>query len=556
MTRQDPTPQTVGSGACLRESLSSDFTGAYMVVNELLLQAEQRPERLTTDTVAALGELLTDPRRFATARQRYFLFKQAALTLATVYTATAAPPAPAALAHKGLNETLMTAKGPALRAAAEALGSLPVEIPRPSPPEPCAHPRANLPVMDCATLLDLAGIAAADTPYFKGRTLVLPCRHSDALVAVKLARSSTDGPHLAREAYWLAHLAGRSDLVCTDTHIPSLLPIDAPPANGGSADGTALFRLKDLPMVTNRTDNNTIHPDRVAIAFKTRAAYFSYPNDTRPHLRPVPDALVGIMGRNAHQMGLLASRGILHTAPIPLFHNRIQRHRRHDAGRYQWFRAGRLDRWLTSCAYPNFGVSGLRDFEHLEPHCGSSQALFREVGTHFLSFLLVAGAYFRSADPERVGLNSAGKAVDARDLFDPALLEHLILAIFNSYYRGFTGKAEAPALRNDLKRLCERMVSEMGRDRYMVEVLRAVDQREMEEAAFTTFLREGGMLEETIARQKRGATDIELISGPHLGNFNRTISLPELTDAVGVMAALCMDGRHAMDRNVGLPLGS
>jgi hypothetical protein len=550
MGRQDPSPPRAGSGAPLRQSLSIEFTGAYMAVNELLLQAEQRPELLTRDTVAALNELLTDPGRFPTARQRYFLLKQAALTLAEVYTAKAAAPAAANLAHKGLHETLMTAEGAALRAAAEALGSLPAKIPRPSPPDPVAQPRAKLPELDCAALLHMAGIKAADTPYFMGRTLILPCRHSDALVAIKLARNSTDGSHLAQEAYWLGHLADRSDLISTDAHIPSLLPMN----------GTALFRLKDLPIPPNGNGPShserlpphpgrlDIHPDLVAIAFKTQGTYFSYPNDTRPQHRPDHDQLVAVMSRNAHQMGVLASQGILHTAPIPLFHNRIQRGRRHDAGRYQWFRAGRLDRWLTSCAFPNFGVSGLRDFEHLEPHCGSSQALFREVGTHFLSFLLVAGAYFRSADPLRVGLDPNGNGADARDLFDLDLLERLIVAIFNSYYEGFTGQREAPALRSDLKHLCKRMVSEMGQDRYMVEILRAVDQREMDEVAFTTFLREGGMPAAEILKQEKGAADIELVSGPHLGNFNRAISLPELTDAVGVMAALCMEGRHAMDR--------
>ena len=44
--------------------------------------------------------------------------------------------------------------------------------------------------------------------------------------------------------------------------------------------------------------------------------------------------------------------------PIPLFHNRTQRLRRDDQGRYQWFRAGRLDQWLDSCAFPNLGLSG------------------------------------------------------------------------------------------------------------------------------------------------------------------------------------------------------
>jgi hypothetical protein len=540
-----------------------------MAVNERLLQAERRPESVTTATVAALNELLTDTQRFASARQRFFLLKQAAQTLAAVYSAGNAPPAAALLAHQGLHRALMETAGPALQAAASALGGLPVDIPRPEQPAPYSPPRKGLPVLDCGDLLARAGIGAAGRPYFMGRTLILPSQNSDEVVAVKLARGTEDAPHLAKEAFWLERLspsegAGPATPTDADCHIPTLLP----------ANGTPLFRLKSLPIqpASDLLDPSATPgppPDRtarhkgfvadhkgfvadhkgfVAIAFKTRRGYFSYPNDARPGHRPAPAPLLAIMAKNARQMGVLTSQGILHTAPIPLFHNRIQRHRRDDGGRYQWYRSGRLDRWLTSCAFPNIGATGLRDFEHLEPHCGSSEKLFREIGGHFLSFLLVAGAYFRSAAPHRVGHDDAGRPVDTRDLFDTALLETLVRTIFASYYKGFTGRRQAPALRSDIDRLCRRMVAEMGRDRHMIEVLRAVDQREMDEATFIRFLREGGMSEAAIARQKRGAADIELVSGPHLGNFNRQISLPELTDAVGAMAALCMDGRHGLDR--------
>jgi hypothetical protein len=540
MGRPDRPKQTDNAVAHLRESLRQNFAGAYMAVNEQLLQAERRPAAVTVDIVAALGELLTDPGRFATARQRYFLLKQAALTLATVYTADGAPRVAARLAHRGLRQALMTTQGPALRAAAGALGSLPVTIPQPERPPPLSLPRKGLPVLDCDELLHRARIKAAAAPYFMGRTLILPSRDGADLVAVKLARSGDDAPHLANEAFWLKHLSTRWRAWAqeTDLHIPTLLP----------ANGTPLFHLRDLPFPEKGKGSSQL--GRMAIAFKTKVGYFTYPNDARPSRRPSPADLLAIMARNARQMGALASRGILHTAPIPLFHNRIQRHRRPDGGRYQWYRAGRLDRWLTSCAYPNMGLTGLRDFEHLEPHCGSSEKLYREIGTHFLSFLLVAGAYFRSAAPQRMGLDEAGRPVDARDLFDPQLLERLVRTIFSNYYQGFTGQGQAPALRDDIDRLCHRMVAEMGQDRHMIEILRAEDQREMDQEAFVRFLREGGMPAAIIAGQKQGAADIELVSGPHLGNFNRQISLPELTDAVGVMAALCMDGRHTLDREL------
>lgn len=523
-------------GARFRERLKHDFSGAYMAVGERLLQAEQRPETLRTDTVAALNALLADPQRFASARQRSFLFKQTALTLVTIYTAKQARAKVASLAQRGLCQALMTGEGPALGAAAEALGHLPVEVPCPRLPEPLVQRDKKPPRRSCRDLLEQAGIRQTAKPYFMGRTLILPGDDKDTLVAVKLARSAADAPLLAREAYWLRRLAGRPDLKPPDAHLPAVLPVN----------GSALFRLQKLPIAPN--GNGPFHPDLVAIGFKTWPGYFSYPNDARPGHRPTPEALLAIMAKNALQMGLLAGGGILHTAPIPLFHNRIQRHRRDDQGRYQWYRAGRLDRWLTSCAYPNMGISGLRDFEHLAPHSGGSLALFREIGSHFLSFLLVAGAYFRSADPLRVGRDPAGRPVDARDLFDRPLLERLVETIFRNYYRGFTGQEQPPPLRRDLDRLCDRMVSEMGRDRYMVETLRSVDQKEMSQASFVQFLREGGMSEDRIARRQKGAADIELVSGPHLGNFNRQISLPELTDAVAVMAALCMEGRYVSER--------
>jgi hypothetical protein len=532
----DPSLAAAQGDLQLRESLKHDFSGAYMAVGLRLLQAEQRPETLTPDTVAALTELLLDPRRFASARQRFFLLKQAALTLATVYTAKPARAQAASLAHQGLRQALTTGQGPALRAAAWALGSLPVNVPSLRLAEPLVEPASKPPRWDCQALLELAGIGKAARPYFMGRTLILPCSSSDALVAVKLARSAADAPLLAREAYWLRHLADRPELKPADAHIPKLLAV-----NGGS-----LFRLRQLPIAPN--GKGSLHPGLLAFAFRTRSDYFSYPNDTRPDHRPTSTALLSIMARNARQMGLLTGSGILHTAPIPLFHNRIQRHRRDDQGRYQWYRSGRLDRWLTSCTFPNMGVSGLRDFEHLVPHSGNSLALFREIGSHFLSLLLVAGAYFRNADPARVGYDPWGGPVDARDLFDRHLLERLVRTIFSNYYQGFTGREAKPSPCPDIERLCERMIAEMGRDRYMVETLRSVDQKEMDLENFLSFLREGGMSEEEIAQQKKGACDIELASGPHLGNFNRQISLPELTDAVGVMAAICMDGRYVLER--------
>ena len=42
---------------------------------------------------------------------------------------------------------------------------------------------------------------------------------------------------------------------------------------------------------------------------------------------------------------------------------------------------------------------------------------------------------------------------------------------------------------------------------------------------------------------KRGEKDILITSGPHLGDFNRQISLPELIECVAAMSAVCIAGR-------------
>jgi hypothetical protein len=43
---------------------------------------------------------------------------------------------------------------------------------------------------------------------------------------------------------------------------------------------------------------------------------------------------------------------------------------------------------------------------------------------------------------------------------------------------------------------------------------------------------------------KRGQRDILISSGPHLGDFNRQISLPELVESAAAMAAVCIAGQY------------
>jgi len=233
----------------------------------------------------------------------------------------------------------------------------------------------------------------------------------------------------------------------------------------------------------------------------------------------------------------------VHTAPIPLFHNRVQRLRRADHGLYEWPRGGRLDRWLYSCAYPNFGPTGIRDFEHFTSFKGPSRNLYQPIGGHLLSLILVTGSYFRSKDRRKIGMDPRGRPIDARHLFERDFFEELTKGIYLHYYHGFVGKDFLEDLPLDIGSLTDRMIEEMGVDRHMEEILRIADQEQMTNEAFMTFLENRGVSSEEAKGFRKAAEDIVLYTGPHLGGFNQRNSLPELIESIGIMASLCIVGR-------------
>jgi hypothetical protein len=203
-----------------------------------------------------------------------------------------------------------------------------------------------------------------------------------------------------------------------------------------------------------------------------------------------------------------------------------------------------LDQWLASCRYPNFGMSGIRDFEHFRSVEGSGRHLYHHMGAQLLSLLLVAGSYFRSREGNRVGRDHLGRPEDARDLFDFALMERTIRAVFEEYYHGFVGKRLSWPLAFDSKRLTQRMVDEMGVDRHMEEILRVVDQDAMSEEEFKAFLQERGYDFKEADGLRKGRGDITMETGPHLGGFNERISLPEMIEAVGAISGVCIAERY------------
>ena len=146
----------------------------------------------------------------------------------------------------------------------------------------------------------------------------------------------------------------------------------------------------------------------------------------------------------------------MHTAPIPLFHNRVQRDRRDDGGFYEWDRAGRLDRWLLSSRFPNFGPTGIRDCEHLvSVGEKAGRRLYHHIGNHLLSLILVAGSHFRHKAPEKVGLDPQGEPLDVRYLFDRERYIDLVRGVFGAYYAAFSKGSPGPDLDADIEKLEE-----------------------------------------------------------------------------------------------------
>jgi len=507
-----------------------DFSAKYLAVHHLSTVVKTSPEIIRSETILALNGIFHDS-AISSQTQSFFLFREAARVLCFI----AVNPIGRSLAGEAyavLLNILGTMAGSPHRAAAEALGSLPVSIYGPE----IKTRKTTTPRVNWHDVLEGAGAAGTHSPVFVGRSIVRALNGDGRLLIVKQALADDSPQSLYAEALWLKHL-------CSDGYdFPVRFNIPVPV----KVRGSYLFRLENRPAGPHKKTN--LHPEHYAIGFISHRDYFAYPNDHRKEKRLTKDQFREVIFRNAFLFGRLTSWGIVHSAPIPLFHNRVQGFRRRDHGLYEWQRGGRLDRWLDSCSYPNFGITGIRDLEHLLSFKGSSRSLYGHLGTQFLSLFLVAGSYFRNKDRGRTGFDRQGDPVDVRDLFDKKLLEEIIRGIFRRYYHGFVGEKFHGILPLNFDELVNRMVDEMGVDTYMDEILRVVDQREMTDEEFTRFLEERGYSEDAAKGFQKGLKEITIHTGPHLGGFNQRTSLPELIESVGSMSALCIFGRYSREK--------
>jgi len=513
---------------------SLSFTSLYMRLQSLREALTDDPASADEGTVNILESILTGSRH-ASESLASFMYKLAAECLVEIMVSCP---------HMRLGwraETILrhsasSTAGQACLASAQALGSLPLDID--SPDTVFEDSGWQPPLANLDDFLRRLGIRPGHSRW-AGRSLVIQDTATDRTLVVKLSATQQGRRALLNEARWMRQLRSECHGIPDRFDIPRVRTVSGAPLFVPEGLG----HRWPLPAWLTGCDNLT------ALAFETGPDYFAYPND--PSRLPIQsgDQICECLGRASRLFGHLTGRGILHTAPIPLFHNRTQQTRRDDQGAYLWQRGGRLDRWLWSCRFPNFGLSGLRDFEHFRCLNGQQGELFREAGTQVLSLALVAGSCFRLQQPSRFGLDSDGRPLDMRHLFDADLLEELLRSIACGYFEGFVGRPVEAGLIPSYKELSRRMIEEMGIDRNMIEVLRLEDQEAMSRQAFEAFLVERGVPERQAAETEQNVRELELSTGPHLGGFNQRISLPELIEFTAGTAARAIVGAYLDQRS-------
>jgi len=510
-----------------------DFSELFVRVGQLKSLLDGGSAPATGRTVAVLAGLL-DSGRHTEQTQAYHLFGSIAGTLATIGYSRDDP----GVSRQALQILLPAAtgsRGERQRALAETVGTLPVNIKGPQ----LRLATAGLPPPRRSLKGILAQMGAGPSAgSYLGRSLVVPLADGDEVAVIKIARRTEDPTGLQQEACWLDYLRASTQLFAE----PFIIPRPVQMKSG------YLFHPLNLPVLNGRPCD--IDPTTAtAIAFTVHRDYFVYPNDHRPQARLGYERFHRILERAAILFGELAAGGIVHTAPIPLFHNRVQRRRRDDGGLYEWDRAGRLDRWLQSSRFPNFGPTGLRDFEHLTSlGTRAGRRLYRHIGNQLLSLILVAGSYFRHKAPDSVGLAKDGTPLDVRHLFDRAQFSQLVQTVFNAYHTGFSKGEPQVEMQAEIEALVPALIDQMGVDRHMREILRREDQCRMTTTDFEAYLSQYPVPSGEAAEFEKGQVDIEIHTGPHLGEFNGPISVPELTAFLRSASAAIVAGRFLGQR--------
>ncbi len=509
--------------------LKLGFSEAYLAIQYLYLHLKKTPDTITEQTVTSLLFLL-ESEKFENKKQAFFLYREAADTL--IHLSKDATHPLAGLTIFKLQNILIKSHGKKHRAVSEALGSLPLDITGPKIDEFEQQDALCLPFDSLLKHLNLSNLT---TMQWHGRTLRFTMK-TGKIGCMKFATSRDNITQLQIETFWLNFLLNNPPCPESTFKIPEPVTIN----------GESTFKFFNLPDIVLNNDN--ICNEYTAIVFLADPHYFHYPNDPEI-VKKSKTSIKEIFTLNAHLLGKLTAKGMVHTALIPLFHNRVQQTRRQDQGIYQWELGGRLDKWLESSRYPNFARSGLRDFEHIIS-IKNSEKLRHFIGEHILSFVLVLGSFFRNKNPNEIGFDQNGLPINTQHLFDKSLFSQILLDVVKAYYKGVTGISLKNIGRFFTASLIDDLVKSMGVDQHMEETLRIQDQINMDDADFIQFLISRGLTKDEIDKKIKGEDNIVLNTGPHLGGFNQPISVPKLVDFLFCLSSLCISDRYIMENRL------
>lgn len=507
---------------------SQGFEQVYIQVKSLFNRVAASPETITRQTLDALLFVIRSDCHLS-QKQHYFLCKEAAEIL--IFIAVKKSVLFAGIIIGSLRNLLTNTSGKRRRAISEALGTLPLRIKGPK-----IFPKKRVPELTLEFQALLGHLDGVDISSFSWHGRTLRFLHSDgSVVSVKFAKSRENISQIELEAQWLLYLKQHMG---DDRFfkIPSPVLID----------DHCVYKLVDLPGHIRK--GNRLSTDYPAIVFTTHNTYYQYPNDAFKQAIS-SQSIQDVYCQNARLLGEMLASGIIHTALIPLFHNRIQQTRRNDGGVYLWEHGGRLDKWLESCRYPNLSVSGLRDFEHLVP-VRDTASLHHYLGEHLLGFFLVMGSTFRNIDPQKKGWDEHKTPMDMTHLFDADFFYATMQGVIIAYFKAVTGKELHDIEKIFPKKLIFQLINAMGVDHHMEETLRIGDQLNMDEQTFYDFLVSRGVDEQEISAATRGKADITLTSGPHLGGFNQPISVPGLIEFLFCFSAICMAERYLYENGL------
>ncbi len=498
----------------------SDFSSLFLIIKNIASDGFYNKSFESESFIKDISKLIQS-KKHENQSKSFFLYREIADILVQILTISKHREIKKACSDE-LLKNIRIASGDKLRAIGASCATLPLNINH-SPLPAFENGVTKISLEDF-----LSKYKVINKIKWLGRCLLY--KSYDKIIVLKFAKKNDSVESLLKETFWMKFL--NANIENPDFIVP--IPIEI-----GS---NYLLSIKDIEIETDFE----IHEDNIAIAFETTENYYVYPNENANGMDET--IFQNIVHQNSKLLGKLSGIGLIHTALIPLFHNRVQSNRREDDGLYLWEKGGRLDSWLSSCKYPNFGKSGLRDFEHIEIFKNSNN-LYREIGNHFLSFILVIGSFFRNIG--RKGMEKSNKLgaygvkderADCRDLFDIELFKNIINKIFKLYFENFTGvKGSKLNVENSF---VEKLVVEMGYDKNMDEIIRVVDQKELSQEEFTSMLLCKGLKTEDISKIKKDDKDIVLRTGPHLGSFNGKISVPELTDYLVKASSLCMVGKY------------